>query len=523
MAAMNPRTRPADPVEPEVLTAASQILDGSPRQQYALQYDTWQDELWAYTQTVGEFGSVMNWFAAGFGRMHLRAAVWKKDSIAPEFLKEGRAAEMVQELTTRCRGGETEFMRSWAHHLGVPGVGYLVVRDTPSGRWYDVKSADVIRRTARTVPNRHTPDGKPLYIFQIRTGPDLWEDLDPVNSMVGRIYDRDLRFDYLPTSMTKGSLTTLREIDLINRSIIATMLSRVAFNGILFIPSEVTFPVNEKFKQAPDPFIAELLEYASRGIKDPGSPGAAIPFPLRVPAMYIDKFVHLILSTGIDAKVTDLRTAAISRLAEQLPAPPEAMSGISDMNHWNAATQTEENVKLYFAPPVELLCGGLTEEWLHPMLLAEGSPLTDDEGNPIVVWYDSSDLTTDPDNSENATEGVNKGRITEEAWRETTGFSEDSKPTDEERRLIFLRNLAAEGKPISDAYWLLYPEDKKLLDEINPPAPQFAPDGAPIAGPDGKFPAVGKPPADPGNVGPSAGGKKAPTAGKASKEPEAKK
>lgn len=521
MAAMTPRTRPAPPPEPAVLTAASQLLDGSGRQQYAIQYDTWQDELWTYTQTVGEFGSVMNWFAAGFGRMHLRAAVWRRDSNTPEFLKEGRAAEMVQELTTRARGGETEFMRSWAHHLGVPGVGYLLVKDTPLGRVYDVKSADVIRRTGRVVPNRRTPDGRPLDIFEIRTGPQEWEELDPHNSFVARIYDRDLRLDYLPTSMTKGSLTTLREIDLINRSIIATMLSRVAFNGILFIPQEVTFPVNERFKSAPDPFIAELIEYASRGIKDPGSPGAAIPFPLRVPAAHIPNFVHMILSTGIDAKVTELRTAAITRLSEQLPAPPEAMSGISDMNHWNAATQTEENVKLYFAPPTELLCGGLTEQWLHPMLLAEGQELTD-KGDPIVVWYDASDLTKDPDNSENATEGVNKGRIKEESWRTTAGFSEDDAPNDEERRLIFLRNLAAEGKPISDAYWLLYPDDKKLLDEINPPAPQFAPDGSPIAGPDGKIPVVGKPPADTGNAGPSAGKKAAPTAGKATKEPVTK-
>lgn len=526
---MTPRTRPvtAPPVpQPsfatDILTAASQLLDGSGQQQYALIYKEWQNELWAYTQTVGEFGSVMNWFAAGFGRMHLRAAVWRKDSIAPEFLKEGRAAEMVQELTTRCRGGETEFMRSWAHHLGVPGVGYLVVRDTPTGRWYDVKSADVIRRTGESVPNRRSPRGEPMYVFDMRTGPSEWERLDPNNTLVCRIYDRDLRFDYEPTSMTKGSLTTLREIDMINRSIIASLVSRVASNGFLLIPQEATFSVNPRYKDAPDPFVAEFLEFAQRGIKDPGSPNAALPFPIRMPAAMIEKFIHLAIPNGLDPKVIEARTAAITRLAEQLPAPPEAMTGISDMNHWNASAQTEENVKLYFSPPVELLCGGLTEQWLHAMLLAEGEPLTTPEGDPIVVWYDSSDLTTDPDNSDNATAGLQGSWITEEAWRATTGFSEDDAPSDEDRRLILLRNAAAQGKPLTDAYWLLYPEDKKLLDEIIPPAPQFAPDGAPIAGPDGKFPAVGKAPVPPGNVGPSAGGKGAPTAGKSTKEPVSK-
>src|SRR5687767_1042522 len=263
----------------DLVTSSAQVLDGQAREQYAITYKTWQDELWAYTTSVGEYGSTMNWFAAGMGRMHLRAGRWKPDMREPELLDSGVAADLVNDLVTNAKGGETQFLRSWAKHLFVPGVGYFLAEEDADGkRRFDVKSADVIKRSAKK-----GADGRDLY--DIRIAPDRWRTTTE-NSLVGRIFDPDPRYDYLPTSMTQGALTTLREIDLYNRAIVATLLSRIAFNGILLIPSEVTFPVNPQFKEAPDPFVAELLHFAQRGIKDPGSPGAAIPFPIRVNAQW---------------------------------------------------------------------------------------------------------------------------------------------------------------------------------------------------------------------------------------------
>jgi hypothetical protein len=248
----------------------------------------------------------------------------------------------------------------------------------------------------------------------------------------------------------------------------------------LFIPEEVTFPVNPQFKDAPDPFIAEFLAFAQKGIKDPGSPGAAIPFPVRVNSAFIEKFKHLILSTGLDPKVIEARESAVKRLSEQLPAPPEAMTGVGDMNHWSAWQQSEDTVKFYFGPPAEILCGGLTKVFLRPMLKAAGEPLVDAEGNRVVVWYDASDLTKDPDNSDNATAAADRVVISDESYRATLGFDEDDKPSDEEKRTQILTALAVKGTPIPDSYWLLYPDDKKTLDAIAPPPvdPNMTPGGA---------------------------------------------
>src|SRR5690349_6631286 len=271
------RNRPAPlPVDSrQILTAASQLLDGSARQQYALQYKTWQDELWAYTVSVGEFGSAMNWQSAAISRMHLRAGIWRPDLKEPELVNTGEAAELVHDLVLNAEGGETQFLRNWARQLFVPGVGIFIAEEVQGERRYMCKSSDVLKRTGKRVMNSA---GIEVEQYQMRIAPDQWRLIAP-DSIVGRIFDADPRYYYLPTSMSQGLLTTLREIDLYHRAIVATLLSRIAFNGILFIPSEATFAVNPQFKDAPDPFIPEWLHYAQRGIKDPGSHGAASPFP----------------------------------------------------------------------------------------------------------------------------------------------------------------------------------------------------------------------------------------------------
>lgn len=489
-----PRDRNRQILSPEadrILTAAAQVLDGSARQQYAITYKTWQDELWAYTYSVGEYGSVLNWYASGISRMHLRAGIWKPGLREPELLDKGFAAEQVNDLVVNARGGETQFLRTWAKHLFVPGTGVFLAEERGGVRTYDVKSNDVVKRSAKEHFDPAT--GERVQLYDIRVAPDEWRTTPP-DSLVGRIFDPDPRYDYLPTSMSQGALTTLREIDLYNRHIVATLLSRIAFNGFLLIPSEVTFPVNKQFKDAPDPFIAELIHYASRGIKEPGAPSSAIPFPLRVPSQFVESFKHLIVASGIDPKVIDARESAIKRLSEQLPAPPEALSGIDDMNHWNAWKSSEDSVKMYFGPTMEILCAGLTDLFLHPMMKAANEPIVTKAGR-VVMWYDASDLTIQPDNSENARDAADRGWINRDAYMEATGMDPaDATKPDPALREQILIGLASKGTPVPDSFYLLFPEDKPTPEQAAEAAnaarglaPGQTPEegSAPVTGPSG--------------------------------------
>lgn len=498
------RTRPRLPeplngADPQIIVGAAQTLTGAAREAYALQYKTWQEEMWELTRSIGEFGSVMDWFSSGISRMHLTAAVQKPGIREPELIDEGPAAEIVDDLVLSARGGETQFMYKWGRHLGVAGVGYFFGEDTDdedTPRVFEVKSADQIRRNPKPYRDPRTGQivvdvlGRKLISqFEVQTAPDRWRQIAP-SSLLSRIYRPDDQLDFNVTSWSRPALTTLREIDLYNRHIIATLLSRLVFNGFLLIPAEVTFPANPQFKDAPDPFIAELIAIASRGIKDPGSPASAIPVPLRVPAAFIDKFVHMIIATGIDPKVIEARSAALANLSKQLPAPPEAMQGKSDLNQWNAYVDSEDNVKFYFGPTIEILVGGLTEKYLWPMLKAGGHSIRADGGRS-VVWYDASDLIAKPDNSANAIDARSRMVIDDEAYRKIIGLDDAATPTDAELRKMLLVQSAASGLPLSDAYFILYPDDKPP-----PPEPgEILPDGRvagaiPAAGPAGA-PAAG--------------------------------
>jgi hypothetical protein len=456
-----------DHVKEDLLTASAQMLHGSAREQYAVQYKTWQDELWAYSRAVGEYSNVMNWFAAGISRMHLTAALIRPGQREPEIIEDENdpAVKLVHRLVTNAKNGETQYLNRWGRQLGVPGVGFFLgYEDERSGvEVFDVKSAKQIRRS--TVPFKENGIvmkdqwGEVLTGYDVRTGPLEWRKL-PFNQLVSRIFQPDDELDYEVTSWSRGALTTLREIDLMNRHIVATLLSRLVFNGILFIPQEVTFPVNPQFKDAPDPFIAELIAIASRGIKDPGSPASAVPVPLRVPAEFIDKFVHLILANGVDPKLVEARQAAIQNLSQMLPSPPEALTGNSSTNHWNAWKDSEDNVKMYFGPTMEILCGGHNDAFLWPMLKAAGEKI-DVDGARRIVWYDASDLIVQPDNSQNAEVARSKGAINDTKYRSALGFDEEDKPSKKEKREMLLEAIVLSGAPaMPEAYYLLYPDEK---------------------------------------------------------------
>src|SRR5690606_29831706 len=97
----------------------------------------------------------------------------------------------------------------------------------------------------------------------------------PAESLVTRLWDRDERLPWRASSAARSALPIMREVDMYNRYIIATLVSRAALNGLLLIPDEVTLPVNPEYSEEADPFIAELLDVMRATLKNPGSAASA--------------------------------------------------------------------------------------------------------------------------------------------------------------------------------------------------------------------------------------------------------
>jgi hypothetical protein len=470
------------------LTSAAQLLQSPEFLTYRhVQNEGWQHEAWDFYESLGEFNYGVEWFGEALSRVRLNAAVVTKSGDEPEPLETGPAAELAASL---CGGtdGQSQLLRSLAVQLSVPGECYFVGRDVDEtdeflgmlmdsepdeyGRVWTVQPVGTMRQSRRTFTDMV---GRKRRGWDMQVDDARWIRL-PEESLVCRVWDRNERFPWRAMSPARAALPIMREIDMYNRQVIATLLSRVALNGLLLIPDEVTFPVNPAYEEAADPFFAELIDLMRAAIKNPGAPSSAAPMPLRIPADLIEKFRHLTFATPLDEKLFEARGQAIRRLATTLNLPAEVVTGMGDVNHWSSWQLEESAIKLHISPKVEIITRCLTIGYLHPMLTALGEQIRTKDGERIIFWYDTSELTQRPDRSEAARALYKDKVISATANRRENGFDESDAPTDDELNDAILSELAINPQTAAPAL-------KALTGlELDMPQPAPAAGASPVTG-----------------------------------------
>jgi hypothetical protein len=404
----------------DALTAATSNLSAQKRSLIPTQ-ESWQREVWDFYDELGEFRFAADWKSQMISRVRLRAGKVTPGQDEPEIVEDGPAAELVAELGGST-GGRAQMMGSLSVHFSVPGECYLVgEKENKTSKW-QVRSTDEVREQGKN------NDGTPKFqiIDERAITRTRWRNLVD-DSMVVRLWRPHKRFYHVADSPARPARKTMRELELVNRHIISQYLSRLASAGVFVMPEEVTFPVREEFKDAPDPFVREWIEVAATAIKNPGTAASVIPIPMRVPAEYADAFKLIDFTLKIDEKLLEKRESAIRRLAGELDVPAEVLLGMGDVNHWSAWQINEDAIKAHIAPDVELMCYDLTLGYLHPMLIAQK-----EDPDDWVVWYDASEITQRPDKSENAIQVFDRFELSGEALRRETGFDEDDAPSKDE-------------------------------------------------------------------------------------------
>lgn len=467
----------ADP-HGRALTSSAQMLYGTEIQR-PLIYENWQEETWDFYESLGEFNYGVEWFAEALSRVRLTAAKVSPGGDEPEPLSEGPASEIMSCLVGGT-DGQSQLLRSLGIQLSVVGDAYFVGREVTaldvetgalldaepdeSGRIWTVQPVNTLRKSRRQLRNIL---GRQVRGWELQVDDARWVQL-PSESLVCRIWDRNEHLPWRANAPAKAALPIMREIDMYNRYIIASLVSRVALNGMLFIPDEVTMPVNPAYENSVDPFVAELIDLMRIAIKNPGSPASAAPLPLRIPAEYIDKFKHFTFATPLDQKIFEHREQAIRRLATTLNLPAEIVTGMGDVNHWSSWQLTEDAIKIHISPKVEIITRALTIGYLHPVLRALGERVREADGSRIIVWYDTSELTQRPDRSEAARVLRDMLVITDEACRRENGFDEADAPTTDELEKMILMKLAVNPQTAAPALKELTGLE---LEMPEPPAP----------------------------------------------------
>lgn len=474
----------------QALVAASQIITDIDRRSVA-QHESWQDEAWGFYESMGEFNYGVEWFSEALSRVRLTAAKVTPGGDEPEIISKGPAADLVSHFMGGS-DGQSQALKSLATQLSVPGDAYFVGREVTdaevdygllmdsevdeNGQVWTVNPVNTLRRhRGRSLNFARRRDQR--YRWDIQLDETVWIPLPP-ESLVVRIWDRNEHHPWKAISPAKPAIPIMREIDMYNRHIIASLVSRVAMNGMLLIPDEVTLPASPQYQDAVDPFVAEMLDIMMATIKNPGSPAAAVPMPVKIPSEYIEKFKHLTFATGLDAKVFEARAEAIKRLAATLNLPAEIITGMGDVNHWSSWSLTEDAIKIHISPKVEIITRALTLGYLHPMLRAMGEDTRTADGTRIIMWYDTSELTQRPDRSGSAIQLREMMIISDAATRRETGFDEADKPTTAEVEEMVLKKLAVNPQTAGPALEEL--TGLKLNMTPPPPGPAGGDDGGTV-------------------------------------------
>jgi hypothetical protein len=470
---------------PDALTAAAAPPPG-PETKFLRRTEAWQEEVWRFHETLGEFNFGVDWLSNMLSRVRLRAGRLKPDSDEPEIVTTGTAAELMM-LFGGGVAGQSQIMRRLTVQLALPGEGYLVgEQDGKVERWQ-----------ARSVDEVRVQSGKYQVMDEesAATGQD-WRDLAEDHHVV-RVWRPHGRYFHMADSPARSARDIMRELELVNRKITAEYLSRLASAGLLLLPDELIFPVREEFANDPDnanPLMSEWIEIAATAIQNPGTASAVVPIPLVGPAEAIEKVKHVDFTLRIDDKIIERRDSAIKRLATKLDMPAEILLGMGDVNHWGAWQLEESGLKTHIAPIAELICDALTRGYLQPRLEASG-----EDPAAWVVWYDMSELALSPDRSGNATLAYDRMELSGPAYRRELGFDEDDAPTDDELKAqalkVIIRTLPSGA---ASAIAQLIGED---VPQIVPVSPQDPGTAEAVQQGDTPPPGGAQPPAESENAG----------------------
>lgn len=456
------RVRPAPPaLIPDVLVGAAELYTGSVEERRSIQSGAIADrDLWGYYDTLGEFGAFVDWMARAMSRVRLEAAE-RVGAGEPTPLTDGPAHQLISDFYG---GNQAEFMAKITPHLLGPGECWAVPERFDStmplslAEW-SVQSKDTFR-SPRTG------------VYEIEQYRGAWRAVAP-DCLPTRIWVPHPRWPYIARSPALAALPIMRRIELIDKRIIAEMLSRLVMNGILWMPTEAEVAVPQKYKESTSPFMAMLIEAASTNVANPGTASAAIPIPVKFPADLIEKIRHDKFIDPMDEHLLAELDRELGRLAQSLPLSAERQAGFKDANHWNGFIVNEDDIKISVAPLAELIAQAVTTGWLMPMMGAAGVPLLGPNGGRIVAWPSYSELATKPDNREAFQAMYDRGEVSGQALRREAGAGDADIPDAMQQREMILLHAVRDPATFAQAYEL-------LTGEKPPQAPAA---GVPSAGP----------------------------------------
>jgi hypothetical protein len=403
----------------------------------------WQQEGWLHYDNCPEFGAGVRLMAWALSRARLIGVdidpVTGEPGTQPS--KDSDVAEIMGDLFGG-PAGQSQALKMIGKHLTVAGDLWVLATDNPDldqATWEILGTTEVAATSANRITVEQM-DGLP-------------REIDTENELLVRVWEPHPKRRWEADAATKSLLPVLRELAALTNMVSATVKSRLASAGILWIPEEIQLPkptaahANDDTQVKSESAGAQgwldlITEAMIAPIRDPDSASAVVPLVSTVKGDLIDKITHMEFGRDLDQMIQPLRDACALRLAVGMDLPPEKLTGSGDINHWGQWSITEDFAKQYIAPKLELVAAALTTYYLAPALRARRK-------NPrlYAIYFDLDRLLPNQITVDNAKTAYDDGLLAEDEFLEVLGFSTSQKASDAERARRLITSLLERGNP----------------------------------------------------------------------------
>ncbi len=403
---------------------------------------------WRWFNEIGEvhYGVSRGARTAGYARLFPRK-VLTNGRLGRE-VTGGMEAEIASMIRSPY-GGQRAFCERFYTLRKVPGDAYLIrCREGVDGEGevvgYDWLSADEISLPSSDSPSAarggewvFTPGQKITRITHpsVNGGAKLERQVR-AEDFLGRVWRPAGQFADQADSPLRALATECELLRLLTIGLRAKMKSRLALNGILYVPSEVSEakgggPVadqGEVFSE--DKVMDGLIRAATYGMLSHDDATAALPIFMRGPAQYAQALRFVMADLQIYETDMKLRAELIGRILTGLDQQPETVKGVGDSNHWSAWAVEDTERRVNIQPEIESMVWACTRLILHKEMQERGAT----EGRILgtALWYDLTQADVKTNKAEDSRQLHDRGVIGDTATRRMNGVDETDAPSEVE-------------------------------------------------------------------------------------------
>lgn len=439
----------------------------------------WQEEAWDYYDAIPEIGQPITLTGNLIGQVRLYVGVRAEANKPPTAVSDD-GSEVPPEVATAAEdelarlrgpyGGQSVILAETSINFDVAGECFLV------GRAARVEQRDAMGRV--TQPAREEEwDLKSVDEVKVESGDRVkvqfddtgaWEELDEeAGDVIIRLWIRHPRRSWQARSALKPLLSECEAVLIWSAAVRADGRQRLA-NDVCLVPEELD-P-----QGPPDPsqdqgdgegtsskLLDDLMLHFSEPIGDHDAASAAVPYFLMGKSEFLEQFRFVGPSRDRASMMEERIEKRVVRIARGLNLPPEVVLGFRETTFANATQVDQDTFDDFLKPRVVLICDALTHGFLRPGLAAKS--VAPEWVERLEVWFDASELISDPAEWEKAKAAHQANALSNEALLRIAGLDpEADAPTPEE--LIARRGLTSTTTELLT--WLAW---KKILPELELP------------------------------------------------------